>query len=129
MSNATQVTAPGTTAIAPYRLHVVDIAKKAGWKVVQTATNVDTFTKGAVTRTVSWAATQMGEATGTDGLLIAHRESAKLQKLVRALGVKMSDTELFKSVALDHPAKLTPKRLAELKLRAAKEIRVIAAKA
>ena len=129
MSNATKVALPGTTAIAPYRLHIVDIAKKAGWKAVQTATNVDTFTKGDVTRTVSWAATQMGEATGTDGLLIAHKESAKLQKLVRALGIKMSDTELFKSVPSDHPAKVTPKRLAELRLRAAKEIRVIAVKA
>ena len=112
-----------TSTIAPYRVHVRDIAAAAGWKVTQTSSEVDTFTQqGKDSITATWGATQLSTFTGIKS------QAAKLQQLVTLLGVRMTATQLFKSPDCPAAAKLPSSKVPALRLRAAKEIKVMPTK-
>ena len=122
MATTVKITA-ATCTIAPYRVHVRDIATAAGWKVTQTATEVDTYSRaGHDTITATWGHGQLVTFTGIKG------SSSKLQQLVSALGVRMGATVLFKSPECPAAAKLPTSKVPALRIRAAKEIKVMATK-
>lgn len=95
------------SVIAPYRWHIIsNIATRLGWEWHQESNTVDRFTKDGVVATVSWTSRDLGQATGTNGLSIPHSDSAKLQKLCRALGADIRDDQRFTSLPAGNVAKL-----------------------
>lgn len=120
MSAQVKITA-ATASIAPYRVHVRDIAAAQGWAVKQTSTEVDTYSKGGQTITATWGHGQLITFTGIKSA------AGKLQQLVTLLGVRMTSTQLFKSADCPAAAKLPSSKVAALRVRAAKEIKIMAA--
>ena len=109
MSSTTTTSTAATSTIAPYRVHVITvIAPAGGFTHQQTGTLVDTFTSadGSTVITAQWGQNKLLGFTSTAGVSSTGTEAAKLQKLTRALGVQMTDTELWKSLPAGHAAKL-----------------------
>ena len=123
--NTVNIAQVATTTIAPFRVHVATVlAPAGGWEWLQVGSSKDTLTKDGETITLVWGSNKLLSFSSTAGLVVDGQQQAKLQKLTRAMGLPMEDSQLWKSLPKGHPAKLGA--MAALKAKAAELLQDIA---
>lgn len=119
-TSATTVSAAPVTVISKYRVHLRDLAVGQGFKVTQTSTSTDLFSKGTTHISVTFGASQVTSAGLMEGKAIKAEAKGeakgKLQTISTWVGVPMKPTQKWN---------LKAEVLEALQARAAKEIRVL----